>query len=55
MYFFLQIGIIGGSGFYNLESLMNKNETELETPFGHPSDTLHCGEIEGVECVILAR
>jgi len=34
------IGIIGGSGLYQLEQLRDATEREIETPFGSPSDAL---------------
>lgn len=51
-----QIGIIGGSGLDNPDILKNsKIKTAPQTPFGKPSDDLTVGEIEGIECVLLAR
>ena len=33
-----KIGIIGGSGLYDMEGLKNVEELEIDTPFGKPSD-----------------
>ena len=41
------IGVIGGSGLYELEGLANVREVQLSTPFGHPSDSYICGELQG--------
>jgi 5'-methylthioadenosine phosphorylase len=52
----IKIGIIGGSGLDNPDILKNsKIKTAPQTPFGKPSDDLTVGEIEGIECVLLAR
>ncbi len=50
-----KIGIIGGSGLYQLDALENPSWVEVETPWGAPSDTLLTGIISGVECVFLPR
>jgi len=51
----IKIGIIGGSGLYNMGIIKNAEEIEVETPFGKPSDKLTVGEIEGVQIVFLPR
>jgi 5'-methylthioadenosine phosphorylase len=48
-----QVGVIGGSGFYEL--LENAREVKLETPFGAPSDSYFLGEIAGVAVAFLPR
>ena len=50
-----KIGIIGGSGLDKPEILKNSSEKDGTNKFGTPSSTLTCGEIAGVEVVILAR
>lgn len=50
-----KVGIIGGSGLYNIEGITGLKEVKLTTPFGDPSDTYHCGALEGVEVVFLPR
>lgn len=47
------VGIIGGSGFYEL--LDDAREVRLETPFGDPSDSFFLGELEGVAVAFLPR
>jgi 5'-methylthioadenosine phosphorylase len=50
-----KLGIIGGSGLYQLDTLENPEWIEVETPWGKPSDALLTGTISGVECVFLPR
>lgn len=50
-----QIGIIGGSGLYQMEGLTDVREISVETPFGKPSDNFVIGTLEGVRVVFLAR
>ena len=50
-----RIGIIGGSGLYNIEGVRVLEELNLETPHGQPSDTLTLAEICGHEVVFLPR
>lgn len=49
------LGIIGGSGLYELEALENREEVRLSTPFGDPSDALICGTLHGVKMAFLPR
>ena len=48
-------GILGGSGFYQMEGLTDIEEIEVETPFGNPSDTLILGNLDGRPVVFLPR
>jgi 5'-methylthioadenosine phosphorylase len=50
-----RIGVIGGSGLYNMEGLTNLVEEFVDTPFGKPSDALIHGVLDGVEMVFLPR
>ncbi len=50
-----RLGILGGSGLYNIEELEKVEEFNIETPFGKPSDTLRLGELGGMEVIFLAR
>lgn len=50
-----QIGIIGGSGLYQVEGLSDVREVTVETPFGMPSDNLILGTLEDTRVVFLAR
>ncbi len=47
------VGVIGGSGFYEL--LENAREVVIDTPFGQPSDSFFLGEIDGVSVAFLPR
>ena len=49
------IGVIGGSGLYEIEGLTDIREERLETPFGAPSDSYVCGVLDGVKMVFLPR
>ncbi len=49
------IGIIGGSGLYDIEGLEGKTWTRVETPWGDPSDELLSGRLDGIRCVFLPR
>jgi 5'-methylthioadenosine phosphorylase len=49
------VGIIGGSGVYDLEALTDMREEPVATPWGEPSDRLRLGKIGATEAVFLAR
>ncbi|MDL5047529.1 S-methyl-5'-thioadenosine phosphorylase [Oscillatoria amoena NRMC-F 0135] len=49
------IGIIGGSGLYEIDGISHVREVTVKTPFGAPSDRLIRGQLEGREVVFLAR
>ncbi len=51
----MKLGIIGGSGLYEMAGMTNIRENIIETPFGKPSDILVSGELAGQEIVFLAR
>lgn len=51
----VQIGIIGGSGLYQMPELENVREQTVETPFGSPSDAFIIGELDGVTVAFLPR
>ena len=50
-----RIGIIGGSGLYDIEGLENQSWSKVDTPFGSPSDELLTGTLAGREVVFLPR
>ena len=50
-----RVGIIGGSGVYQMEGLTLLDERTIETPFGAPSDPYVIGEVDGVGVAFLAR
>jgi 5'-methylthioadenosine phosphorylase len=49
------IGIIGGSGLYQMEAVENAAEQRVETPFGPPSDALIGGQMHGRQVYFLPR
>jgi 5'-methylthioadenosine phosphorylase len=50
-----RIGIIGGSGLYQIESLKKQKWVSVKTPFGAPSDSYLTGELNGKAVVFLPR
>jgi 5'-methylthioadenosine phosphorylase len=50
-----EIGILGGSGLYQMGALENVREHLIDTPYGKPSDVLVSGQIDGINVVFLAR
>jgi 5'-methylthioadenosine phosphorylase len=51
----VNIGIIGGSGLYQMPELENVREIDVDTPFGKPSDVFIVGELDGVTVAFLPR
>ncbi len=49
------IGIIGGSGLYDMPGLVDREEIQMGTPFGDPSDCYIVGTLEGKRVAFLAR
>src|SRR3990167_5220252 len=49
------IGIIGGSGLYQMEGLKRVREVRVSTPFGKPSDAFVRGMLDGTELIFLPR
>jgi len=49
------IGVIGGSGLYDIEGLASPTEHVIETPFGAPSDTIRGGQLGGRQVFFLPR
>ena len=49
------IGIIGGSGLYQMEEVREPTEHKIDTPFGSPSDTLVGGKVSGRHVYFLPR
>ena len=50
-----KIGVIGGSGLYQMESLTEVEEVRISTPFGDPSDAFIIGTLGGVRVAFLPR
>ncbi len=49
------LGIIGGSGLYDLPGIEDREEHRVSTPFGDPSDALITGRLAGVRMAFLPR
>lgn len=50
-----RVGLIGGSGVYDLSGIEDLKEEKLETPFGAPSDSYFTGTLEGVPVAFFSR
>jgi len=50
-----RVGVIGGSGLYQMEGLTEIEEVSVETPFGPPSDSITIGTLEGERVAFLPR
>jgi 5'-methylthioadenosine phosphorylase len=50
-----KVGIIGGSGLYQIEGLTDTREIKIKTPFGNPSAAITLGKLEGVKVAFLPR
>jgi 5'-methylthioadenosine phosphorylase len=50
-----KVGVIGGTGLYQLEGMTGVQEVKVKTPFGYPSDAIILGEIDGVKVAFLPR
>ena len=50
-----EIGVIGGSGLYQMEGLEGLEEVKIETPFGDPSDSFIVGKLMGRRVAFLSR
>ena len=49
------IGIIGGSGLYDIEGLHQIKQVRIRTPFGSPSDVVVLGDLDGAQVAFLSR
>ena len=50
-----KVGIIGGSGLYQIEGMTEVKEERIKTPFGDPSDAITLGKLNGVKVAFLPR
>ena len=50
-----RIGVMGGSGLYEIEGLQDIQEVRMDTPFGPPSDAFITGKLGDTEMVFLPR
>jgi 5'-methylthioadenosine phosphorylase len=51
----MKLGVLGGSGLYEMDGLTKVRRRRLKTPFGDPSDEYVCGDLGGVEVMFLPR
>lgn len=51
----VSLGVIGGSGIYQIEGINNIHEIDVDTPFGSPSDKLMVGDMKGIKVAFLPR
>ncbi len=49
------VGVIGGSGLYEMEGLTDVDYVDLDTPFGKPSDNVVIGTLDGIRVAFLPR
>jgi len=49
------LGVIGGSGLYQIDGLASTRWVEVKSPFGKPSDAILTGELEGLKVAFLPR
>ncbi len=50
-----KIGVMGGTGLYDIEGMTDIEEVDINTPFGKPSDSIVVGRLEGVGIAFLPR
>lgn len=50
-----KIGVIGGTGLYQIEGMEDIEEVNIDTPFGSPSDSITLGTLEGTRLAFLPR
>jgi len=50
-----RIGVMGGTGLYDIEGMTDIEEVDMNTPFGKPSDSIVVGKLEGVGIAFLPR
>lgn len=51
----MKLGVIGGSGLYEIDGLTDISTKNITTPFGSPSDSFICGKLAGIDAVFLPR
>jgi 5'-methylthioadenosine phosphorylase len=50
-----KIGVIGGTGLYDMEGMTDIEEVDIDTPFGKPSDSIVTGKLNGIGVAFLPR
>ena len=51
----LVLGIIGGSGIYDIDGVENSKWVKVTTPYGDPSDEIFTGSLNGIKVAFLPR
>jgi 5'-methylthioadenosine phosphorylase len=51
----MKLGVLGGTGVYDIDGIEDLTHEEMHTPFGSPSDSYVCGRLDGREVVFLPR
>jgi 5'-methylthioadenosine phosphorylase len=51
----ISIGVLGGSGIYEMDGVAKIEEIEVSTPFGNPSDKFMIGDLNGIKVAFLPR
>jgi 5'-methylthioadenosine phosphorylase len=51
----VKIGVIGGSGIYDIEGITDIRRMKVKTPFGNPSDKIVIGKLRGIAVAFLPR
>ena len=51
----VRVGVLGGTGLYQMEGLANLRELTVTTPYGDPSDVITVGELDGVSIAFIPR
>ena len=51
----IRVGVLGGTGLYEMEGLTNVRELQVTTPYGDPSDAITVGELDGVGIAFIPR
>ena len=51
----VKLAVIGGSGVYDMEALIDIEERQISTPFGDPSDAIVIGTLSGKRIAFLPR
>jgi 5'-methylthioadenosine phosphorylase len=51
----VRLGIIGGSGLYEIDGLSDTEWIQVDSPFGEPSDAVLCGHLAGIDIAFLPR
>ncbi|MEC8172415.1 MAG: S-methyl-5'-thioadenosine phosphorylase, partial [Pseudomonadota bacterium] len=51
----VKLGIVGGSGIYEIDGVQDRKWVYVDTPFGAPSDEIFTGSLNGIDVAFLPR